>query len=117
MGWICPDCESINHDDTFVKCNCGYEVEDFDRLIKSDGEKVSKGLGAYSKNQWLSNCQKCGKEVSKRAEECPNCGIQQTAFCHVCKTEIPTKSSSCPQCGDSSPFDENIIFKNNLAGC
>lgn len=57
----------------------------------------------------LINCPACGKEISDKAKECPQCGqiLAQDApleeaipiLCEECGAEIPVESNVCPNCG------------------
>ena len=49
----------------------------------------------------LIKCEDCGKMVSDRASDCPNCGapIVKKTLCEECGKEIPNGSTACPACG------------------
>lgn len=57
----------------------------------------------------LINCPSCGKEISDKAKECPQCGqiLAQDSLledaspvlCEECGAEIPVESNVCPNCG------------------
>ncbi len=49
----------------------------------------------------LMKCPECGKEISDRAQSCPNCGysFEKTKFCKFCGEKIPVDSVICTKCG------------------
>jgi len=62
-------------------------------------------------------CPECGKQVSNKAEVCPNCGFPLSGFqvapsderdsvfvCPDCKTEMNDAYDDCPKCGCPSAF-------------
>ena len=53
----------------------------------------------------LIKCSNCEKEISERAEICPQCKTPLKNTCSICKALIPTGSECCPECGDISPFE------------
>ena len=48
----------------------------------------------------LDKCPKCGAEVSKGANFCPNCGEKFGTFCPKCGASITPGSKFCPNCGE-----------------
>ncbi len=75
---------------------------------KSFGEKDYQSADIIdsndSSNPMLTECAACGKQLSKRATACPQCGIVQTKECQVCKSKISVDNKECPECGDPFPF-------------
>jgi len=54
----------------------------------------------------LYNCPECNRQVSDKAERCPNCGLgiseilpTESKKCPVCKKEMLEQSKYCPDCG------------------
>ena len=49
----------------------------------------------------LMKCPECGKEISNKAQSCPNCGylFEKTKFCKFCGEKIPMDSIICTKCG------------------
>lgn len=74
----------------------------------------------------LINCTECGKEVSDKAANCPNCGAPinnytNKKFCYHCGEHIDRDCVICPKCGkqvaelSNHVPDKNIIINNNNA--
>lgn len=71
----------------------------------------------------LITCPECGKEVSEKADSCPNCGnpLQNNnnqKFCKHCGATIDKECVVCPQCGKQVEGlnynnDKNIVINNN----
>ena len=66
----------------------------------------------------LINCTECGKQVSDKAKNCPNCGapIATTKFCKHCGSKIDLDCVVCPKCGkqvESLNKDKNIVINNS----
>lgn len=48
----------------------------------------------------LIKCNECGKEMSNKADFCPNCGAENSIMvCPECGKQISRKASLCPNCG------------------
>lgn len=49
----------------------------------------------------LIKCPECGKEISDKADKCPNCGyfFEKMKFCKFCGEKIPVDSIICTKCG------------------
>lgn len=61
----------------------------------------------------LIKCEDCGKEISDKAESCPNCGCpvelkNEKIICEDCGKEIDVKCKSCPNCG--CPIEANNSY-------
>jgi hypothetical protein len=52
----------------------------------------------------LMDCPGCRARISRRAAECPKCGLEPFAYCQICAERIPVDVSPCPECGDPEPF-------------
>lgn len=68
----------------------------------------------------LIKCEECGKEISDKADKCPNCGfpvaegtpdLRETISpdrimhpCPFCKEPMDIDASRCPHCGKSGGF-------------
>ena len=66
----------------------------------------------------LINCPECGKEISDKADICPNCGaIVKKKFCQHCGRQIDFDCIVCPKCGKQvgnlNESDRNIIINNS----
>ncbi len=65
----------------------------------------------------LINCPECGKEISDKAQVCPNCGVPLDNYvivCPDCGQEISNKANACPNCG--RPISDNKITVNTVPG-
>lgn len=67
----------------------------------------------------LINCPECGKEISDKANMCPNCGnpVAKKKYCKFCGDEIDIDCVICPKCGKqvenlTSP-DRNLVINNS----
>lgn len=66
-------------------------------------------------------CSECGKEISDKAERCPNCGapVTKTKFCKYCGEKIDVDCIVCPKCGKQVEVlngnDRNIIINNSAS--
>ena len=69
-------------------------------------------------------CSECGKQVSDKADNCPNCGAPVTAknqkFCKHCGEKIDNECVVCPKCGKqveeiNKNEDKQIIINNSNA--
>lgn len=66
----------------------------------------------------LTECPKCGKPVSDKAMNCPNCGEtidkntkeEVVKLCEDCGMELPENCVSCPNCG--CPVSSSILEKD-----
>lgn len=48
----------------------------------------------------MIKCPECGKEISDKAEICPNCGVTiKMKFCPHCGEKIDRDCVVCPKCG------------------
>jgi RNA polymerase subunit RPABC4/transcription elongation factor Spt4 len=70
----------------------------------------------------LIKCAECGKEVSDKAPNCPNCGapIAVQKFCKFCGEQIDRECIVCPKCGKqveelNNLSDKNVIINNNVS--
>ena len=70
----------------------------------------------------LIKCTECGKEVSDKAPNCPNCGapVASQKFCKFCGEQIDLDCVICPKCGKqveeiNNLYDKNIIINNNVS--
>lgn len=66
----------------------------------------------------LIKCPECRKEISDKANTCPNCGIIiKKKFCPHCGEQIDTDCIICPKCGKQAGElgwnDKNIIINNS----
>ena len=66
----------------------------------------------------IVKCSECGKEISDKADRCPNCGaVNKKKFCQHCGTLIDTDCVICPQCGkqvsELNKNGQNIIINNS----
>jgi len=69
----------------------------------------------------LISCPECGKEISDKAQACPNCGTpikkDGKKFCKHCGESIDKDCVVCPKCGkqvaDLAGSDRNIIINNS----
>lgn len=59
----------------------------------------------------LMLCPECGKEISEKAQNCPNCGylFEKMKFCKFCGEKILADSVVCSKCGRQV---ENVDNKN-----
>lgn len=59
----------------------------------------------------LVKCTECGREISDKAEKCPNCGnpVERRVICDECGESIPETYLECPNCGN--PL-KDIAFEN-----
>lgn len=63
----------------------------------------------------LVNCPNCGKEISDKAEQCPQCGYEfvknnKTGICAECGAEIGCGNTECQNCG--CPVSKIITVKH-----
>lgn len=70
----------------------------------------------------LIKCTECGKEVSDKAPNCPNCGAPVTPqkFCKFCGEQIDMDCVICPKCGKqveeiNNSYDKNVVINNNVS--
>lgn len=66
----------------------------------------------------LIKCPECGKEVSDKANSCPNCGaVVKKKFCQHCGERIDEDCEICPKCGKRveslQQESEKIIINNS----
>lgn len=59
----------------------------------------------------LIKCNECGKEVSDKADSCPNCGNpiakkNHYKYCEYCGDKMPINAEKCPHC-----YSDNIPRK------
>lgn len=68
----------------------------------------------------MIKCPECGKEISDKAQNCPNCGysFEKTKFCKFCGEKIPVDSVICTKCGrqveNTSQVQSGGITINNV---
>lgn len=62
----------------------------------------------------LIRCEECGKEISDKAKQCPNCGFVKKIkiICSECNFENDSKNKICQNCG--SPLESNKQNSINL---
>lgn len=49
----------------------------------------------------MITCPECGRQISDKAQNCPNCGapVEKKIICEECGTELDKDAKACPNCG------------------
>lgn len=119
----CPSCgKELDNGNEQLLCKCGScgnlikgNLKFFvpDKSVKTTGNDNSETLSYSSR---LTQCPKCGKQISLRARSCVHCGkvlIKESTegVCEDCGKSIPANAKVCPYCG--CPVEESVTQGTN----
>src|SRR5262249_43466021 len=96
------------------KCGITIMVPPLEEVAASSPAQVAASVtqrqqSPIDRKANLDLCPDCGKEVSKRATQCPHCGCPLAATgsalttCKACRARVAESAQTCPNCGVSNP--------------